>query len=122
MLTNLLMEKFNVRPELRIVNITFPPSEEISINFDDLNSEKEYNPSRVYRQAKLATLMTTLQASKRFGSRVTVNAVYPGKCNTEVYRHVSGNQSFLVKVFMHPVFMFLFKSPERAAQTGSNFA
>ncbi|GAU99152.1 hypothetical protein RvY_10192-2 [Ramazzottius varieornatus] len=117
LLTNLVVEKFNTIPGLRIVNIAFPSSKEASINFDDLNSEKDYNPSRVYRQAKLATLLTTLEASKRFGHGVTVNAVYPGQCNTEIYRHVSGNQSFIVKILMQPLFMFLFKSPERAAQT-----
>lgn len=35
------------------------------INFDDLNSEKRYDPAEAYEQSKLANILFTRELSKR---------------------------------------------------------
>ncbi|OQV17913.1 putative Retinol dehydrogenase 13 [Hypsibius exemplaris] len=119
LLTRLLMDKYKDDGRWRIVSVTYPSSGQSSMNFADINSEVKYDPQAVYKQAKLATLLTTLELGKRFDDNpnITANAVYPGLCNTEVFRHVMGNQPFLARLLLQPVLRMMFTSPEKACQS-----
>ena len=41
------------------------------INFDDLNSEKSYDPSKAYEQSKLANVLFTKELARRLEGRAT---------------------------------------------------
>ncbi|HEV8083665.1 MAG TPA: hypothetical protein VGP55_10705 [Chitinophagaceae bacterium] len=62
------------------------------IDFDNLKSEKDYNPLREYRQSKLANLIFSIELHRKIkskGHRVLSIAAQPGANNTELTRHLS---------------------------------
>lgn len=59
------------------------------IDFDDLQSEREFVPFEVYGQAKLAMLLTTYALVRRLaGTGVTANALHPGITATNIVKDV----------------------------------
>ncbi|XP_055331056.1 retinol dehydrogenase 13-like [Paramacrobiotus metropolitanus] len=116
LLTNLLVEKYGRSSPFRVTAVTYPAGS-VEMRMEDLNSVKSYDRDRVYRQAKLATLYTIYSAAFQVGAfPVRFFAVNPGPSNTEVFRHVCGDKSFIIKVLLQPLLMFLFPSAEKAAQ------
>ncbi|XP_062133078.1 retinol dehydrogenase 14-like isoform X2 [Drosophila sulfurigaster albostrigata] len=118
LLTNLLLDLLKKSSPSRIVNVSSLVHAYGTINFDDLNSEKSYNPDTAYIHSKLANILFTRELAKRLeGTNVTVNALHPGVIETELGRHV--------KIFNNPIFLFLvsplvwliFKTPKNGAQT-----
>ncbi|MDT8368983.1 MAG: SDR family oxidoreductase [Longimicrobiales bacterium] len=60
------------------------------IDFDDLQLARRYSGGKAYRQSKLATVLFTREAAKRFeGTGVTVNAVHPGVAYTGLVDSIS---------------------------------
>ena len=106
---------------LRILPPHYPTSGSSKIILSDLNLLQSYEPSTAYSQVMLATLLTVLEDARRWsGSGVTINAFNPGICNTELFRHYSDTQSFVFKLAIQPVLIYLFIFPQRAAQAGNN--
>lgn len=65
------------------------------INYDDLNSDKNYDKSDAYNQSKLANLLFARELAKRLkDTNITVNSVHPGIVSTELMRHMSIFNSF----------------------------
>merc|ERR1719318_510189 len=60
-----------------------------SINFSDLNSSTAYDPTIAFNQSQLANMLS-VQAMARdwVKNKITVNAVYPGVCSTNIKRHM----------------------------------
>jgi NAD(P)-dependent dehydrogenase (short-subunit alcohol dehydrogenase family) len=57
------------------------------INFDDLQWEKRYNPTKAYSQSKSANLMFAIEFDRRSrqgGWGVVSNAAHPGLCKTNL--------------------------------------
>ena len=100
LLTNLLLERLMQAPDARIVVVSSRFYERINgIKFDDINSEKSYNPSEAYAQSKLANILFTRALAKRLEeTSVTVNCLHPGVIRTELGRHMMKNIGFLKKV------------------------
>lgn len=97
----------------RIVIITDKAHLNGQINMNDLNSDQNYNKSDAYSQSKLANLLFMRELAKKLkGTGVTVNAVEPGKVDTEIYRHMW----FYNELFWPFVWPFL-KSRPSGAQT-----
>ena len=89
LLTHLLLDRMKEAPSARIVNVSSLAHHYGKINFDDLNSEESYSPTRGYCQSKLANVLFTRSLSKRLeGTKVTVNALHPGGVRTELGRHM----------------------------------
>lgn len=88
LLTALLVDKLKECAPGRIVNVIGNAYTKGSINFEDLNMEKNYNPADAYDQSKLAVALTTMEWARRLeGSGVTVNGVDPGPSYTSIERH-----------------------------------
>ena len=82
-LTGLLMPSILASAKARIVNVSSSAHRMGSgtIDFDNLNAEKGYNPPNAYAQSKLANLLFTSELNERLmamGSDVTATAAHPG--------------------------------------------
>ncbi|XP_061651327.1 retinol dehydrogenase 14-like [Phyllopteryx taeniolatus] len=116
LLTHLLLDLMKRSAPSRIVVVSSKLYKHGHINFDDLNSEQNYDKAFAYSCSKLANLLFTCELAQRLeGSGVTVNALSPGIVRTNLGRHVH------VPVVAKPLFNLLswglFKSPEQGAQT-----
>jgi len=79
LLTNLLLPLLQASAPARIVNVNSLQHRSGHIDFDDLQSEKDYDLMSAYRQAKLANVLFTYELARRLsGTNVTVNAADPG--------------------------------------------
>ena len=84
-----------------------------SIDFDDLQGERDYSGQRAYNQSKLANVMFTYELARRLeGSGVTANALHPGVVRTNFGREDSKGWMRL----MLPVIRPFMKSPERGCR------
>lgn len=61
-----------------------------AIQFDDLQSERDYSRVAAYGQSKLANLMFTYELQRRLGSLSTTISVaaHPGLANTDLVRNI----------------------------------
>jgi len=108
-LTGLLMDIILATPKARIVNVSSSAHRmgTGTIDFDNLNAEKGYQPANAYTQSKLANLLFTLELNKRLdnvGSDVIASAAHPGWT-------VTGLQ----KGFLHTVSEWFGQKPEVGA-------
>ncbi|KAM6915289.1 retinol dehydrogenase 14b [Xenentodon cancila] len=116
LLTHLLLDLLKTSAPSRIVVVSSKLYKYGHINFDDLNSEKNYNKAFCYSQSKLANLLFTLELARRLeGTRVTVNALTPGIVRTRLGRHVQ--IPLLAKPLFYLASLVFFKSPLEGAQT-----
>nr|XP_019940168.1 PREDICTED: retinol dehydrogenase 14-like [Paralichthys olivaceus] len=116
LLTHLLLDLLKRSAPSRIVVVSSKLYKHGHINFDDLNSEHNYDKAFAYSRSKLANLLFTCELAHRLeGSGVTVNALTPGIVRTNLGRHVR------VPALAQPMFNLLswglFKSPEEGART-----
>lgn len=89
LLTNLLLERLKQSPSARIVNVSSSAHKRCSrINFDDINSTKQYDSFKAYAQSKLSNVLFTRSLARRLeGTSVTTNSLHPGVIRTELGRH-----------------------------------
>ena len=90
-LTGLLLDLLLGTPKARIVNVSSMVHRmgTGTIDFDNLNAEKGYNPSNAYAQSKLANLLFTLslnQQLEEINSNVIATACHPGWTVTGLQR------------------------------------
>ncbi|XP_050544210.1 retinol dehydrogenase 13-like [Daktulosphaira vitifoliae] len=117
LLTHLLLDCLKKSAPSRIVNVTTIQHKNSAINKDDFNMTKTYNEEAAYNQSKLAILMyTTKLAEILKDSGVTVNAVYPGVCTTDLSRHLPYYTS-VSRYFVKPMAWLFLKSASKGAQT-----
>lgn len=98
-LTLMLMNKLMENGPSRIVNVASGAHQFVKdMNFEDLQSEKEYKTMKVYGQSKLANILFTRELSKRIKNRqVTVNCLHPGFVDTGIG---SNNSPTLGRILM----------------------
>lgn len=114
LLTNLLLERIKESSPARIVNVSSQAQADATINFDDLQSEQNYNARRVYGQSKLANILFTYELARRLdGVDVTTNALHPGVVRTNFGRESTSRAFALMMRLLGP---FL-ASPEKGAST-----
>lgn len=79
LLTNLLLDMLKASASARIVVVASDGHVDQTLDFDDLQNERNYNVMRVYGQSKLANLYFTYELARRLaGTGVTINALHPG--------------------------------------------
>lgn len=91
LLTNLLLDNLAGTEGSRIINVSSNAHFKGKIDFDKINSEKNYFGWRVYCQSKLANVLFTYELARKIAQKkVTVNCLHPGVVKTRlVNKHVS---------------------------------
>ena len=117
-LTLQLLDLVQATPGSRIVNVS-SMAQSGSIDFDDLNGEKYFDPYHAYTLSKLENVLFTYKLVRVLNDeRMTVNCLHPGVINTKLY-HAGwggfGGRS-LEKGAQTPVFAAV--SPEMENKTG----
>jgi retinol dehydrogenase-14 len=115
LLTNLLLDRLKANAPARIINVSSRSHEGANINFDDLQSEHQYNFGgyKAYGQSKLANLLFTYELARRLaGTGVTVNAVHPGTVASGFGENNNGVMKFSMKIY-HQFSL----TPEQGADT-----
>ena len=92
-LTGLLMPALeqaavSAQQDPRVVTIASIAHKRGRINFDDLQSTKQYSPMKAYQQSKLADLLFAFELDRRLqakGSRVISVAAHPGVSETNLF-------------------------------------
>ena len=73
-----------LRAGARVTTLSSLTARRGRINFEDLQSERSYGPSRSYAQSKLATLLFAQELNRRFGQFILSNAAHPGATVTNL--------------------------------------
>ena len=100
-LTGLLLDR--LAGGARIVTVSSIGHLDGVIVFDDLQSERSYDPDRAYGQSKLANLLFTYELDRRLrsaGARVAALACHPGVVYTDLFANRSRLQQFLLSPSM----------------------
>jgi NAD(P)-dependent dehydrogenase (short-subunit alcohol dehydrogenase family) len=85
LLTNLLLDRLMAGAPARIVNVSSGAHQGGTIDFADLQSERRYDPVRVYGRTKLANVLFTYELARRLeGTGVTANCLHPGVIATRL--------------------------------------
>ncbi len=132
LLSTLLLNQLKASSSPRIINVNAASLGFTRLNFDDLQSVKQYKPLAVYGRAKLANLLFTYElAQKLRGSGITVNAVNPGGADTPLsrsaaipwYLRAMGQlmAKFVKMELAARTQVYLASSPEVAGVTGKYF-
>ncbi|MCZ6479171.1 MAG: SDR family oxidoreductase [candidate division NC10 bacterium] len=111
LLTNLLLDDLKASAPARIVNVSSQAHKGVSIDFDDLQSERSYRRTHVYAWTKLANVLFTYELARRLeGTQVTANCLHPGVIATSLIGDYMPNPlRFMTKI--------IGASPERGART-----
>jgi NAD(P)-dependent dehydrogenase (short-subunit alcohol dehydrogenase family) len=86
-LTGHLLPLLRAAGNPRVTSLSSGAARMGGINFDDLQWEKRYNPTRAYSQSKSATLMFAIELdrrSRRGGWGIMSNAAHPGLTKTNL--------------------------------------
>jgi NAD(P)-dependent dehydrogenase (short-subunit alcohol dehydrogenase family) len=114
LLTNMLLPLLKKSAPSRIINISSGLQNSGKVNFDDLQSEKNYSGMRVYANAKLMIVMFTYELARRLqGTGVTANVVLPGFVATNLGKNSGSRTQSLMFKLMRPFQM----SASKAAET-----
>lgn len=113
LLVHLLLDLLLKGAPSRIINVSSGIHWSAEINFNDIQSEKKYNPHQVYGMTKLAQILFTYKLSKILeGKGVIVNVLNPGIVATNLLSDFNSQPK---------VFSFLDRlknaSPKKGAET-----
>src|SRR6266581_8975982 len=83
LLTNLLLDGLMASAPARVVTVSSGAQSAGRIDFNDLQSARNYSGQRAYSQSKLANIMFTNELARRLeGTGVTASSVHPGVVRT----------------------------------------
>lgn len=117
-LTLQLLDMVRSVPGSRIVNVS-SMAQSGSIDFDNLNGEKHFDPYHAYAVSKLENVLFTYKLARVLsGNHITVNCLHTGVINTKLFHAGWGRfgGSSLEKGAQTPVFAAV--SPEMENNTG----
>ncbi len=113
LLTNLLLDLLKKSAPSRVITVSSEARRGAKIDFDDLQSERNYRGFPVYGMTKLANILFTYELAERLrGTGVVANCVHPGAVNTNFAQNNRGPMTLLFRAFKP--FM---RSPEKGADT-----
>ena len=91
LLTNLLLPLIKTSAPARIITVSSMVHSWGSLDLNDLQSERGYDPSAVYAMTKLANVLFTTELAERLeDTGVTANSLHPGVIDTKLYRGYMG--------------------------------
>jgi NAD(P)-dependent dehydrogenase (short-subunit alcohol dehydrogenase family) len=98
----------------RIINLSSGLHARGKIDFDDIQSERNYKGMRVYETTKLMILMYTYELARRLeGTGVTANVVLPGFVATNLGANMGGLRNKIMFKLVRPFQI----SPQKGAET-----
>jgi NAD(P)-dependent dehydrogenase (short-subunit alcohol dehydrogenase family) len=113
LLTTLLLPSLRAGAPSRVITVSSTTHHGAVIDFDDLESRRDYDSSEVYAVTKLMNILFTRELARRLeGTGVTANCVHPGAVATKLladYMRVPVVGGALAKTFG--------VSPEQGADT-----
>ena len=116
LLTGLLLPAIkSAAPGARIVNVASGAHKFVKgMQFDDIQSQKEFRMFNVYGRSKLANMLFTRALAKRLeGTGVTVNCLHPGAVSTSIGKQ---HGEWLAKI-LHAILKPFFRDPFKGAET-----
>jgi retinol dehydrogenase 14 len=133
LLTHLLLDGLKASAPARIVTISSGAQSLGTLDFGDLQGERQYSGQTAYNQSKLASVMFTYELARRLrGTGVTATALHPGVVSTgfgaedpsRIFRFLVPLVRPLMKTPEQGAAMsvYLASSPDVAGTTGSYFA
>ena len=132
LLTYLLLDRILASAPARIVSVSSGAHLSVDIDFDDLQSEKEYSDNLVYKRSKLCNVLFTRALARRLqNTHVTANCLDPGMVRSRFFENAKGAMRVFAQT-MIPVFgvtpavgaktaIYLASSPEVEGITGQYF-
>lgn len=112
LLTTLLLDRLKESAPARVVSVSSGAHASGKIDFDDLQSERNFRWFQVYGTSKLQNILFTRELAERLrGSGVTANCMHPGGVGTNF-----GQNTGLFKYVMRLARPFLL-TPEQGADT-----
>jgi len=85
LLTLLLLDLLKQSPQARIINVASNSHFKGKIDFESFTANRGYHLLKAYAQSKLANLLFTYELARRTkGTRITVNAISPGRVRTGI--------------------------------------
>lgn len=130
-LTHLLRERLAGSAPARIINTSSDAHHGCRLDFDDLQSARNYSGFRVYGRSKLSNILFTRELARRLaGTGVTANVFHPGFVATRFADESGGWLSYgfrIGKLFaLSPekgteTLLYLVTSPEVAQTSGQYF-
>jgi NAD(P)-dependent dehydrogenase (short-subunit alcohol dehydrogenase family) len=117
----------------RVINLSSGLHARAKIDFDDIQSERNYKGMRVYESTKLMILMYTYELARRLeGTGVTANVVLPGFVATNLGANMGGLRNKIMFKLVRPfqinaekgaeTSVYVATSPELESLTGRCFA
>jgi len=98
-ITNLLLDRLKATPGARIVSVASGAHRGAKLDFDDLQSRRNYRGFAVYSRSKLCNILFTRALAKRLaGTGMTANCLHPGFVATRFGDQSGGWVQRLVKV------------------------
>ena len=128
LMTNLLLDTLKKSAPSRVISVS-SGLHGGTINFDDVQFEKNFRGMRAYRQSKLADMLFIRELARRLdGTSVTANCLMPGMVNTGLGRHSRWvNRAFFKTLGTPPekgarTSVYLASSPDVETITGECFS
>jgi NAD(P)-dependent dehydrogenase (short-subunit alcohol dehydrogenase family) len=117
-LTGLVLDILLATAGSRIVTVSSIAHRRAVMHFDDLQSERGYQPSDAYAQSKLANLLFTYELQSRLeaaGTRTTALAAHPGNARTDLWRTSSPLERALISRRLRVLNFWIAQSPQIGA-------
>jgi NAD(P)-dependent dehydrogenase (short-subunit alcohol dehydrogenase family) len=114
LLSYLLLDRIVKSVPSRIVSVSSASHRGVTLDFDDLQTKRDYSGFRAYRRSKLANILfTRALAHKLEGTGVTANSLDPGMVGTRFFENVKGGIRLWATI-MQPIVGI---SPAKGAHT-----
>jgi len=98
-ITNLLLDRLKATPGSRVVSVSSRAHHGAKLDFDDLQSRRNYRGFAVYSKSKLCNILFTRALAKRLaGTGMTANCLHPGFVATRFADESGGWIQRLVKL------------------------
>jgi NAD(P)-dependent dehydrogenase (short-subunit alcohol dehydrogenase family) len=121
LLTYELLDLLKVSAPSRIINVSSGLAKNGKVNFDDLQSVKDYKGMQVYSNAKLMLMMFTYELSKRLaGTGVTANVLMPGFVATNLGKNSGSLWSSIMFKMVRPMQINAKKGAETSVYLASS--
>jgi NAD(P)-dependent dehydrogenase (short-subunit alcohol dehydrogenase family) len=109
-----LRERLSASAPARVVNTSSDAHRGKSIDFDDLQSARDYRGFKAYGRSKLCNILFTRELARRLnGTRVTANCLHPGFVDTRFGDEAGGIFPFFIRLGKKTVAL----SPKKGAET-----